>query len=77
MKSLFLIFLPHLQCSVTCGEGIQTRSVLCMDNNGFTVADDNCVNAGLVRPADSETCFLGACASYYVGEFAAVSQSIS
>jgi len=34
-------------CSNTCGDGIQTRTVRCIDNNGNTVADNNCAGSKL------------------------------
>ena len=48
-------------CSVTCGGGTQTRTVVCKRNDGVTVADGNCSGA---KPANSQTCNTTACATY-------------
>ena len=45
-------------CSVTCGGGTQTRTVVCKRNDGVTVADGNCSGA---KPANSQTCNATAC----------------
>lgn len=53
-------------CSVTCGEGVQTRAVNCTDGNGGRVADSQCEAAS--RPAVTQTCTPGAC-DWVVGAF--------
>jgi hypothetical protein len=46
-------------CSATCGGGTQTRTIVCKDNSGNTVADSNCTGT---KPAASQACNQGACA---------------
>ena len=41
-------------CSNTCGQGIQTRSVECVDSDGNIVTDDNCL---LVKPDSINDCY--------------------
>jgi hypothetical protein len=50
-------------CSKTCGGGLKTRTVICQDQNGTTVADTNCSSP---KPATQEACNTDACpvASY-------------
>jgi hypothetical protein len=45
-------------CSKTCGGGVKTRTVVCQDNNGATVADSNCTPP---KPDTSDTCNTDAC----------------
>lgn len=47
------------QCSVTCGEGQQTREVICVGAGGEHLADHAC--SGLARPASVQTCRRPAC----------------
>lgn len=47
------------QCSVTCGEGHQTREVVCVGARGEPLADHAC--SGLVRPASVQACRRPAC----------------
>ncbi|XP_033642756.1 uncharacterized protein LOC117302896 [Asterias rubens] len=44
------------QCSVTCGVGVQTRSVTCRNNLGEIVNNIDCTNAGLVAPSATQAC---------------------
>ncbi|KAM9840359.1 papilin b, proteoglycan-like sulfated glycoprotein isoform 2-T3 [Aulostomus maculatus] len=46
-------------CSVTCGEGEQTREVVCVGQQGETLADHAC--AGLTRPSSVQVCRRPAC----------------
>ncbi|XP_067338185.1 papilin b, proteoglycan-like sulfated glycoprotein isoform X2 [Channa argus] len=46
-------------CSVTCGEGQQTREVICVGPGGEHLPDDNC--SGLERPASVKACRRPAC----------------
>lgn len=48
-------------CSVSCGNGTQTRTVTCKRNDGQTVADSLCTKYVGTKPATSQTCNLGAC----------------
>lgn len=48
-------------CSVTCGGGTQTRSVLCKNDSDGTVGDSYCTNLGLTKPAVSRSCNTQAC----------------
>ncbi|KAG7260356.1 hypothetical protein CRUP_024758 [Coryphaenoides rupestris] len=46
-------------CSVTCGEGQQTREVLCVDSSGERLADNAC--SSLPRPPAINVCRRPAC----------------
>lgn len=46
-------------CSVTCGEGQQTREVFCVGSGGERLPDHRC--SGLARPASVQTCRRPAC----------------
>ncbi|XP_044024356.1 papilin b, proteoglycan-like sulfated glycoprotein isoform X1 [Siniperca chuatsi] len=46
-------------CSVTCGEGQQTREVICVGPGGERLADHAC--SGLARPSSVQTCRRPAC----------------
>ncbi|GMH52349.1 hypothetical protein TrLO_g4395 [Triparma laevis f. longispina] len=49
-------------CSVTCGDGTQSRSVVCRDSNGNAAsAASLCTNS---KPATSQACSQPACATY-------------
>ncbi|XP_072177044.1 uncharacterized protein [Diadema setosum] len=50
-------------CSVTCGQGVQTRSVFCVNDQNVVVDDANC--ASLQRPATTQICNLAACPQTY------------
>ncbi|XP_071822878.1 A disintegrin and metalloproteinase with thrombospondin motifs 9-like isoform X2 [Apostichopus japonicus] len=55
-------------CSITCGSGIQTRSVTCFNGLGITVANSNCPTP---MPADTRICNPGPCNSpqWFAGPF--------
>uniref|UniRef100_A0A3B3XD86 BPTI/Kunitz inhibitor domain-containing protein n=1 Tax=Poecilia mexicana TaxID=48701 RepID=A0A3B3XD86_9TELE len=64
------------QCSVTCGEGQQTREVVCVGARGEHLPDHAC--RGLARPASVQTCRRPAChthISWHVTEFGLCSRS--
>lgn len=46
-------------CSASCGGGVQTRAVVCKDNNGVTRADSWCASP---KPSSSQACNESACA---------------
>jgi len=46
-------------CSKTCGTGQRTRTVVCQDQSGTTVADSFC--SGTTKPATSENCNTNTC----------------
>ena len=53
-----------MQCSLTCGEGIQTRTVLCYDTaNDMTVDVSNCDG---VPPTTERACFGPECPCKYM-----------
>ncbi|PWA27688.1 hypothetical protein CCH79_00000424, partial [Gambusia affinis] len=63
-------------CSVTCGEGQQTREVVCVGARGEHLPDHAC--RGLARPASVQTCRRPACPthiSWHVTEFGLCSRS--
>lgn len=49
---------PWGDCSLTCGGGQKTRSVVCQTQSGQTVSDTNCPQP---KPATSETCNTDTC----------------
>jgi len=49
-------------CSLTCGGGVQIRTVTCEDNAGNTVADSLCDE---VKPDESQACNTNACPTRY------------
>eukprot|EP01006_Ploeotia_vitrea_P034698 TRINITY_DN65790_c14_g1_i2.p1 TRINITY_DN65790_c14_g1~~TRINITY_DN65790_c14_g1_i2.p1 ORF type:complete len:1985 (+),score=893.63 TRINITY_DN65790_c14_g1_i2:504-5957(+) len=50
-------------CSLPCGSGTQTRTVECLSSLGGAVDDSYCSNAG-AKPASSQACNTGPCATY-------------
>ena len=60
---------------MTCGEGVETRVVTCVDQDNNVVDDASCVAAQLPRPEETRVCFLRECTtySYFVGVFGQVS----
>lgn len=68
---------PHYQwveglwseCSVPCGGGTKSRSVVCKNESGNVVADTNCISTGIPKPATSIICNTQSCgidANFYV-----------
>lgn len=63
------------QCSVTCGEGQQTREVVCVGAAGERLADPAC--SGLSRPASVQACRRPAChkhITWHVTEYGLVGE---
>ncbi|KAM4713129.1 papilin b, proteoglycan-like sulfated glycoprotein [Anableps anableps] len=63
-------------CSVTCGEGQQTRDVVCVGARGEHLPDSAC--RGLIQPASVQTCRRPAChihISWHVTEFGLCTRS--
>ncbi|KAM6915029.1 papilin b, proteoglycan-like sulfated glycoprotein [Xenentodon cancila] len=63
-------------CSVTCGEGQQTREVMCVGPRGEHLPDHDC--RGLARPPSVQTCRRPACQTHitwHVTEYALCSRS--
>lgn len=56
-KLLTLDFITFAQCSATCGEGIQTRNVVCKGTDGST--NDKCLSSN--KPEDWISCVLKPC----------------
>ncbi|XP_053234273.1 A disintegrin and metalloproteinase with thrombospondin motifs 9 isoform X4 [Podarcis raffonei] len=50
------------QCSVSCGRGVQQRSVVCHLGTHKTASDTECSQAS--RPASEQECQMAGCASY-------------
>ena len=48
-------------CSVSCGSGLQIRTVQCLDNTSAVVADSFCTDP---KPATVQSCNPGACVTY-------------
>ncbi|XP_077987002.1 cubilin-like [Glandiceps talaboti] len=63
------------QCSLSCGDGVQSRSVSCNSlSTTFVVDESNCVSEGLTRPSTTQACNLGVCPlvptyEYYTGPY--------
>uniref|UniRef100_A0A673K4Y8 Papilin b, proteoglycan-like sulfated glycoprotein n=1 Tax=Sinocyclocheilus rhinocerous TaxID=307959 RepID=A0A673K4Y8_9TELE len=60
-------------CSVTCGEGQQTREVFCVGGRGEHITEHHC--RGLTRPHDIRSCQRPACHQvfrYYTNDFSLV-----
>ncbi|XP_050995189.1 papilin b, proteoglycan-like sulfated glycoprotein [Labeo rohita] len=67
---------PFGDCSVTCGEGQQTREVLCVGGRGERITEHHC--RGLTRPHDIRSCRRPACHQvfgYYTNDFSLCSHS--
>ncbi|XP_042566847.1 thrombospondin type-1 domain-containing protein 4-like isoform X1 [Cyprinus carpio] len=68
---------PWGQCSSECGNGTQSRGVVCVvQNNGQleVTSDDRCSH--LPRPLSAQTCFLKSCgAQWYMTEWSSCSRS--
>ncbi|XP_070399522.1 papilin b, proteoglycan-like sulfated glycoprotein isoform X1 [Nothobranchius furzeri] len=63
-------------CSVTCGEGQQTREVVCVGPRGEHLPDRNC--RGLARPASVQACRRPAChthVTWHVTEYGLCTRS--
>ncbi|CAM9903233.1 unnamed protein product [Lampetra planeri] len=68
---------PWGQCSVGCGNGTQSRDVICVQRtNGSFSAMDRDACAGLAKPASQQPCHLRACgARWYTTAWSACSKS--
>lgn len=61
-------------CSLTCGDGTQSRTVSCIVN-GVSTSDADCVNDGIgSKPITSQSCNSGSCYSWDSGSYGACSQ---
>lgn len=70
---IVVLFCCFFQCSVTCGEGQQTREVLCVGGRGERVPEHHC--RGLTRPHEIRSCQRPACHQvfrYYTNDFSLV-----
>lgn len=64
-----------LQCSAECGDGIRTRSVVCMTNHVSSLPLEGCGNN---RPSETTPCNNGPCAGkveWFAGGWTQVSQA--
>lgn len=75
----FTYFFPSFtydgQCSVTCGEGQQTREVICVGQRGEHLPDQAC--SGLERPPSVKACRRPACfthITWHVTDYGLVSE---
>ncbi|XP_051954385.1 papilin-like [Xyrauchen texanus] len=67
---------PFGDCSMTCGEGQQTREVFCVGGRGEHIPEHHC--SGLSRPHDVRSCQRPACHQvfkYYTGDFSLCTRS--
>lgn len=65
-------------CSKTCGEGVQSRTVICkrtVDNS--TVADSYCIATGVMRPVNQKLCNLQICSGGVTSIEASGTSSVS
>uniref|UniRef100_UPI00358EEF04 papilin-like isoform X4 n=1 Tax=Myxine glutinosa TaxID=7769 RepID=UPI00358EEF04 len=67
---------PWDACSVTCGEGHQTRPIYCLAHStgpdgpsSAQAPDQECQTRGLRRPEDHRSCQAGPCTEWIVGEW--------
>ncbi|XP_028677852.1 papilin isoform X1 [Erpetoichthys calabaricus] len=66
------------ECSVTCGEGEQTRPVVCTSSQGSRIQDFACLS--LHKPAVTQICETQACTteiSWHIGDWGLCSKSCS
>lgn len=67
--------MSNVQCSVSCGDGQQTREVFCVGAGGEHLAEQAC--SGLARPPTVQACHKQAChthISWHVNDFGLVRQ---
>lgn len=72
---IFSFFTYDGQCSVTCGEGQQTREVICIGIRGEHLPDHAC--SGLERPPSVKACRRPACfthITWHVTDYGLVSE---
>ena len=61
----------HVQCSVTCGRGLKTRTVACVDDdNGQVVEDYQCVDRK--KPRELAVCRRGLCPHWITSRWSQV-----
>ncbi|KAI7799824.1 papilin b, proteoglycan-like sulfated glycoprotein [Triplophysa rosa] len=61
---------PYSECSVHCGQGIQTRTVQCINERTSVVVDDShCMAQGHRRLTSQQACNQRPCVEYSVGPF--------
>lgn len=71
--STLVCSLPNNQCSVTCGEGQQTREVFCVASSGERLAEHAC--RSLLRPSSVNVCHRPACQfhiTWHISDFGLV-----
>ena len=71
LKFLIRFFFFVLQCSKTCGSGISTRSVTCVNERGRIAPDTACDKS--VKPTERLSCDKERCAKWSVGPWTKVS----
>uniref|UniRef100_A0A7M4FNH9 Papilin n=1 Tax=Crocodylus porosus TaxID=8502 RepID=A0A7M4FNH9_CROPO len=67
---------PWSECSMTCGEGIQTRSVICRSEQGAQTLDVACLQES--KPVDTQPCLRETCLQeigWHVGDWGLCSKS--
>ncbi|XP_019374659.1 PREDICTED: papilin isoform X10 [Gavialis gangeticus] len=67
---------PWSECSMTCGEGIQTRSVVCRSEQGAQTLDVACLQES--KPVDTQACLRETCLQeigWHVGDWGLCSKS--
>ncbi|XP_019352082.1 papilin isoform X12 [Alligator mississippiensis] len=67
---------PWSECSMTCGEGIQTRSVVCRSEQGAQTLDVACLQES--KPVDTQPCLRERCLQeigWHVGDWGLCSKS--
>lgn len=69
---------PFLQCSASCGEGVQTRTVTCRTQQGSQAEDFSCLMEP--KPSATQPCLKENCIQeigWHVGDWGLVSTSLS
>lgn len=59
-------------CSTSCGNGYQTRSVICTNSNGKVLQNKFCENFNYIKPKSYRFCNRGSCPQWKLSEWSKV-----
>lgn len=59
-------------CSTSCGDGHQTRSVICIDVNERLLQDSKCERSDNIKPENYKSCNYGSCPQWKIGKWSEV-----